>query len=46
MGAMTMTKLDRKNKIKLFEERQVRIEWDEEAEKYWFSIVDVCALLT
>ena len=37
---------NKKNKIKLFEEQQVRIKWDEEAQKYWFSIVDVCALLT
>ena len=35
-----------KNKIKLFEEKTVRAEWDEAAEKWWFSIVDVCAVLT
>jgi len=35
-----------KNKIKLFEKTQVRHVWDEEAEKYWFSIVDICAVLT
>ena len=35
-----------KNKIKLFEERQVRAVWDETAEKWWFSVVDVCAILT
>ena len=35
-----------KNKIKLFEEYKVRTEWDEKAEKYWFSIVDICAVLT
>ena len=34
------------NKIKLFEEKQVRAVWDEEAEKYWFSVVDVVAILT
>jgi len=27
-----------KNKIKLFEDKQVRHIWDEENEKYWFSI--------
>jgi prophage antirepressor-like protein len=37
---------DSKNKIKLFEERQVRAVWDEEAEKWWFSVVDVVAILT
>ena len=34
-----------KNKIKLFEEKQVRAVWDEEAEKWWFSIADICAVL-
>ena len=37
---------ENKNSIKLFEERQVRAVWDEEAEKWWFSIVDVCEILT
>jgi hypothetical protein len=36
---------DEKNKIKLFEEKQVRAVWDEEAEKWWFSIADICAIL-
>ena len=35
-----------KNKIKLFEERQVRTIWDEQAEKWWFSIVDIVGVLT
>ena len=35
-----------KNQIKLFEQTQVRTVWDEESEKYWLSIVDVCAVLT
>jgi len=35
-----------KNKIKLFEEKQVRTHWDAEAEKWWFSIADVCEVLT
>ena len=35
-----------KNKVKIFEEKQVRTVWDEEAEKWWFSIVDICAALT
>lgn len=32
--------------IKLFEERQVRAEWDEENEKWWFSVIDIVAVLT
>ena len=35
-----------RNKIKLFEERQVRAVWDEEHEKWWFSILDIVAVLT
>ncbi len=35
-----------KNKIKLFESQQVRTEWDEQAEKWWFSVVDIVAVLT
>ena len=32
-----------KPKIKLFEQKQVRTVWDEEAQKWWFSIADVCS---
>lgn len=32
--------------IKLFQDRNVRVVWDEEHEKYYFSIVDVVAVLT
>lgn len=37
---------DPKNKVKLFESQQVRTEWDESAEKWWFSVVDIIAVLT
>jgi len=37
---------EEKNKIKIFEQKPVRAIWDEEAEKYWFSVVDIVALLT
>lgn len=43
-GGIRMT--DVKNAIRLFEEREVRAEWDEQAEKWWFSIVDIVAILT
>ncbi|MBQ3657524.1 MAG: hypothetical protein II956_11855 [Bacteroidales bacterium] len=32
--------------IQLFEGKKIRIEWDAKLEKYWFSIVDVVAVLT
>ena len=35
-----------KGKIKLFEEKQVRTVWDAEAEKWWFSVVDIVSVLT
>ena len=35
-----------KESIKLFEERKVRTAWDDEQEKWYFSIVDVVAVLT
>ena len=35
-----------KKSIKLFESRQVRTEWDEENEKWWFAVVDIVAILT
>jgi len=34
------------NKIQLFEKIQVRSVWDEEQEKWWFSVVDIIAILT
>ncbi len=34
------------DKIKLFESQQVRTEWDAENEKWWFSVVDIVAVLT
>ncbi|MCL2603800.1 MAG: hypothetical protein FWD90_04915 [Defluviitaleaceae bacterium] len=34
------------NKIKIFEDKRVRYEWDEQAEKWWFSVVDICSVLT
>lgn len=36
----------RQNAIKIFEEKKVRTLWDSEAEEWYFSIVDVVAILT
>ena len=35
-----------KPKIKLFEQKTVRTVWEEEAQKWWFSIADICSVLT
>mgnify|MGYP001065792726 CR=1 FL=1 len=32
--------------IKLFEDKKIRTQWDEDAEKWYFSIVDVIVVLT
>jgi len=32
--------------IRLFEEREVRAQWDEQEQKWWFSVVDVVGILT
>ena len=38
--------MDNQFAIQLFEQQQVRIVWDVEVEKYYFSIVDVVQILT
>jgi len=38
--------MDKDKTVKLFEEKSIRTHWDAEAEKWYFSIVDVCAVLT
>ena len=38
--------MNKETAIKLFEEQKVRVEWDEKQEKWYFSIVDVVAILT
>ena len=35
-----------KQAIKIFEEKKVRTVWDDDQEKWYFSIVDVCGVLT
>lgn len=38
--------MNKDTKIKLFEQKQIRTLWDEDAEKWYFSIVDTLAVLT
>lgn len=38
--------MKQENAIKLFEGKQVRVQWDAEVEKYLFSVVDVIEILT
>ena len=37
--------MTQKHKIQLFEDKQVRTVWDDELQKWFFSIVDVCGVL-
>ena len=41
-----MEKREKKSAIQLFEDRQMRTAWDEESEEWYFSIIDVIAILT
>ena len=34
------------DKIQLFEDKRIRTAWDEEKEEWFFSVVDVIAVLT
>ena len=38
--------MTQKNALKLFDEKKVRTLWDDELEKWYFSIVDVVEVLT
>ena len=38
--------MTKKQAIQLFEAKKVRTVWDDEQEKWYFSIVDVCEVLT
>ena len=38
--------MTKKQQIKLFEDKKVRVAWDDQEEKWYFSIVYVCEVLT
>lgn len=38
--------MKKENNIKIFEQKQVRTHWDEEQEKWFFSIVNIIGILT
>jgi len=39
-------KIDTTTKIAIFEGRNIRRHWDEKTEKWYFSVVDIVAILT
>ncbi len=46
MIAKDNEEMTQKQAIQLFEEKRVRTAWDTDAEKWWFSVVDVVSVLT
>ena len=38
--------MTKKEALQLFEQKKVRTVWDDQEEKWYFSIVDVCDVLT
>jgi len=38
--------MNKKNSIKLFNDKQVRVHWDNDVEKWYFSVIDVIEILT
>ena len=38
--------MDETNKMQLFEDKRIRTAWDEDAQEWYFSIVDVITVLT
>lgn len=36
----------KENAIKLFESKQIRVDWSDETEKWYFSIIDIIEVLT
>lgn len=39
-------KIGQDNELKLFEDKKIRAKWNDEQEKWYFSVVDVIAVLT
>lgn len=38
--------MEQNNELKLFGDKKIRTKWNEEKEKWYFSVVDVIAVLT
>ncbi len=38
--------MEKQNKIQLFQEQKIRTHWDDKQEKWYFSVIDVVAILT
>lgn len=38
--------MEQNNELKLFEDKKIRAKWDDEQEKWYFSVVDIVSALT
>ena len=38
--------MDQNSELKLFEDKKIRVNWDDKQEKWYFSVVDIIAILT
>ena len=38
--------MEENEKIQLFEDKKIRVQWDDEHEKWWFSVLDILSVLT
>ena len=38
--------MEQNNELKIFENKKIRVKWDDEQEKWYFSVVDIVAVLT
>ena len=38
--------MEQNNELKLFEDKKIRAKWNDEQEKWYFSVVDIVAALT
>ena len=38
--------MDQNSELKLFENKKIRVKWDDKQEKWYFSVVDIIAILT
>ncbi len=45
-AATEFIEMSKENAIKIFEQKQVRTHWDEEQQKWYFSVIDVIEILT
>ena len=40
-----MIHMEKENSIKIFKDKKIRKKWDEDIEDYWYSVIDVIAVL-